>query len=266
MTKSILKKQTQRKIVIFSDCRDIAYNEIYQTLTNHLTMLNVKNYHIDPLVPIQNFSIISTSFSLRLLAEIYPPGTIFLVIVNSSSYIAERVFGKTANGITFIGSNTGYFNWLIEDCGLDEFYINKINRQVDNPPFGGRNVQVPTAAKILSGVSFCEIGEIANKSVLRTYEIPGGTVVHVDNFGLMKIKNLKLTGIKEGTKLKVYINNDKEVDAIYSEKLKCHEPGTWVVYPGSSLNGLPELGKVLSPDSAGELNVKVGDIITWKKH
>lgn len=264
MNINIFKKQKPRKIVIFSDCIDIAYNEIYQTLINHLNILNVKNYCIDPLVSIQNFSIVNTSFSLRLLAEIYPPGSIFLVIVNSCSYVAERIFGKTNSGIIFVGSNTGYFNWLIEDHGLNEIFCNKISRQIDNYSFGGRNVQAPTAAKILSGIPLSEIGDIADKSILKEYVIPEGTVVHIDNFGLMKIKAPTLYGLKEGTELNLLINNNKKIEALYSEKMKRHQPGTWVIYPGSSLNGMPELGRVLSPNSAGEIGVKIGDIITWE--
>jgi S-adenosylmethionine hydrolase len=264
MNKNVVEKQNLRKIVIFSDCTDIAYNEIYQTLTNYLIKFNVEDYHIDPLVPILNFSIINASFALRLLSELYPPGSVFLVIVNSCSYKAERIFGRTKNGIIFIGSDLGYFNWLIEDCGLDELYYNKTSRQIDNPPFGGKNVQAPITAKLLSGILFSEIGEEGDRRILKTYEIPNGTVVHIDNFGLMKIKGPKLVGLKEGSTLNVCVNNDKRVEAIYSAKFKYHQPGAWVVYPGSSLNGLPELGKVLSPNSAEELGVKVGDIITWE--
>lgn len=60
------------------------------------------------------------------------------------------------------------------------------------------------------------------------------------------------------------MNGKELIVATITERMMNQETGAWVLYPGSSM-GLPELGKVRCKDGAQELNVKVGDIITWKK-
>jgi S-adenosylmethionine hydrolase len=72
----------------------------------------------------------------------------------------------------------------------------------------------------------------------------------------------ELRGLKKGDKLEVNING-KILKAVYAERMMSRETGEWVIYPGSSL-GLPELGRVRE-NGVKDLNVKVGDIITFKK-
>lgn len=95
-----------------------------------------------------------------------------------------------------------------------------------------------------------------NKKILNL-DIPNGTVVHIDNFGLMKFTG-NLDGLKENDSVKIKINN-KVIDAVYTKRMMSKETGEYVVYPGSSLN-LPELGMVRR-DGARELDIKIGDII-----
>lgn len=261
-----VKYSILRQVVIITDCIDTSFNEMHQTLLNELNFYGVDQINIEPLVPIKNFSVINAAFNIRLFSEIYPPeSTIFIVVVHGVRSDPKRIFGKTKNGLTFVGNNSGYFNWLIKDVGLKCLYENKITRKVDGQSFGGKYVQIPTAAKIIAGVSLDEIGIRKSKSFLKDYSIPHGTVVHIDNFGLMKIKAPKLEAFSEGDKLKVYVNGQYKITAIYSEKIKKQEDGTWVLFTGSSLYGLPELGRVRSQNSAKELDIIEGDIITWEK-
>lgn len=254
----------KKKIVIISDCIDIAYNELYQTLTNELENNRIHNFQIDPLVSVKNFSIVNTAFAIRLMAEIYPSDTIFLVVVNGTDNRPDRVFGRTKNGILFVGNNSGYFNWIIEDFGLDFIYKNNVDRLINSKSFGGKYVQAPTVAKLLSGIPWKEIGQPLDIEEISTYKIPHGTVVHCDNFGLMKIKHPKITQLKEQDHLKICINGKDKCKAIYSNKMKSLPDGTWVLFPGSSLDSMPELGKVRSKNSAEELGVVEGDLITWE--
>ncbi|MEI6732249.1 MAG: hypothetical protein WCK90_06250, partial [archaeon] len=68
----------------------------------------------------------------------------------------------------------------------------------------------------------------------------------------------------DGTNLKIYVNNKESVSAVYAKRMMSLEDGTWVLYPGSSLKFMPELGKVRSVDGAAEINVKIGDKISWE--
>lgn len=254
-----------RKIVIFSDCTDIAYHEVHQVLSDSFEREHITDIQIAPFVPIKNFSIIHAAFSVRLLAEIYPKGTIFLVIANGASSNPARIFGQTNNGIIFVGSNLGYFNWMIQDFGLKCLYKNKMDRTKDSRSFGGKYVQAPTVAKIASGIDYSVIGDEVDIGFLENFPIPDGTVLHCDNFGLMKIKAKPLTGFHEGDRFCISLNHKPILKAIYTESMKKCADGSWVLFSGSSLYGLPELGRVRSLNSANEINVKEGDIISWEQ-
>jgi len=252
----------KKRILIFTDCYDIAKNELYVLLDCLLENAEVQHYVIDPVVPIPNFSIIDAAFMIRLMADHYQEGDLFLVVMNALPTRPERIFGQTKSGIFFVGNNSGYFNWLFEDHGVSQLYVNKITRDVDGRSFGGKYVQVPTACHILEGKPLESIGEF-NLCLKNNFIIPDQCLVFIDNFGLMKIKSSISPEYDEGTPLKFFVNGKERANGIYTKELKKHKPGTWVLFKGSSLGGMPEIGKVRSLNSAQELGAKVGDILEW---
>jgi S-adenosylmethionine hydrolase len=250
-----------RFIVVISDCTDVAYNEVRAILFKELGE-NSKRISIEPLVKVLPFSILNGSFLLRLLAEVYSPkNTLFLVILNPLRKRPARIMGETKNGIRFIGANTGVFNWLIEDFGLKSLYEIK---DMGFIPFGGKYVHTPTAAQLVIGKRFEDLGFKRDKSFLAQFKIRDNTVVHIDNFGLIKIKG-KQPLYKEGDLLDIYVNGNKRISAVFARRMMNLKDNEWVGYLGSSLGGMPELGKVRRTDGAKELGVRIGDIITWEK-
>jgi len=246
----------KKRIVFITDCADVAYNELRGVILD-----NIKSDEIiiEPVVSVMPFSIINGNFVLRLMAEAYPEGTIFSIILNPSRERPARLIGKTKEkGIYFMGANTGVFTWLFKDFGVEELF------ELNDPgffPFGGKYVHAPAVAQIAMGKRLKEMGHQFNIEKVVKIDTPTGTIIHIDNFGLMKFIG-ELTGLNEGDKLEVNING-KILKAVYAERMMSQETGEWVIYPGSSL-GLPELGKVRE-NGAKELNAKVGDIITFKK-
>ena len=109
--------------------------------------------------------------------------------------------------------------------------------------------------------SLKEMGHPFDINQVKKINIPKGTIVHIDNFGLMKFSG-NLSGLSQDDKLKLNING-KTLKAVYAERMMSRDTGEWVIYPGSSFN-LLELGRVRK-DGAKELNAKIGDIITFKK-
>jgi S-adenosylmethionine hydrolase len=193
------------------------------------------------------------------MAEAYPEGTLFSVIINPSKEKPARLIGKTKKkNIYFMGANTGVFTWLFRDFGVEELY------ELNDPgffPFGGKYVHAPAVAQIAIGKPLNRLGNLFGIEKVVNLDIPEGTIVHIDNFGLMKFVG-ELKGLNEGDKLNVDING-KTLKAVYAKRMMSRETGEWVIYPGSSF-GLPELGKVRE-NGAKKLNVKIGDIITFKK-
>ncbi|WP_139016904.1 SAM-dependent chlorinase/fluorinase [Candidatus Odyssella thessalonicensis] len=219
------------------------------------------------MVEVKNFSVVNAAFCIRLMAEcVDHKDALFLVIVNGVNFNPERIFGKTASGLTFVGNNSGYFNWLIEEYEVKEIYENHINRDVNGLSFGGKYVQVPTAAKILAGFEWKELGFLREASFLNSSVIPENTAVHIDNFGLIKIKSSLSESLKCGDKLAFFVNGVHKVDGHYTTKMKQEKDGSWVLFKGSSLYGLAELGCVRAKNSALMLGIEEGDIVTWKTY
>lgn len=250
----------KKRIVIITDCSDIAYNELRGVILKSLIESGCANdVDIEPVVSVKPFSIINGNFILRLMAEAYPPETFFLIILNPVKKRPERIFGRThKNNFIFMGANTGVFSWLIRDFGLENLY------ELRDPgflSFGGKYVHAPNIARIISGVSFEEIAIPFDEKKLVEFELENGTIVHIDNFGLVKFIG-EIRDAKEGDKFKIKTGKN-ELIAIYGNRMMSHETNDWIIYPGSSL-GLPELGKVRK-NGAKELNLDIGDKIFLKK-
>ncbi len=254
-----MKEIKIRHIVIITDCKDVAFCEMRRQILLECEKLG--NYYtvVEPLVPAEEFSIINGAFLARLMADHYRENVLFMLILNPLQKRPKRIFGKISDGVYFEGADTGALNWLLKDFGLSSLY--EITEKKFYA-FGGKYVHSPVVAKMASGIPFREYGKRIGRNRLNKFSIPDGTVVHIDNFGLMKIKGKPLI-YKEGEIVNLFVNGKKSVTAVASERMMNHEDGTWVLYSGSSM-GLPELGKVRCKDGAKELNVKVGDILTWK--
>jgi len=105
----------KKRIVIITDCVDMAYNELRGVLLD-----NIKNEEIiiEPVVSVAPFSIINGNFAFRLMAEVYPEGTVFSIILNPSKERPARLIGKTKKkNFYFMGANTGVFTWFFRDFG-----------------------------------------------------------------------------------------------------------------------------------------------------
>ncbi|MCX6786617.1 MAG: SAM-dependent chlorinase/fluorinase [Candidatus Kaiserbacteria bacterium] len=245
-----------RKLVCITDCVDVAYNELRGVVYSELQKLGtVSDLIIEPVVPVEAFSVINGNFILRLMGEVYPDGTVFLVILNPLKERPARLVGKTKKkGFYFVGANTGVFDWFTKDFGIEELY------ELHDPgfvPFGGKYVHAPSAVKIACGVNLATLGKPFDKQNLLQLDVQDGTIVHIDNFGLIKFTGI-LPELKENTQLKIDING-QFISAVYAQRMMSRETGEWVLYPGSSL-GLPEVGKVRC-NGAEEIRARVGEVI-----
>ena len=249
-----------KRIVIISDCSDVAYNELRGIILKTLSEIrDTDDIIIEPLAPVKPFSIINGAFVLRLMAEAYPIHTTFLIIVNPLQKRPERIFGKTKKGdFIFMGANTGIFDWFLKDFGIKELF------ELNDPgffPFGGKYVHAPNVAKLTAGTPSRELGKPFDEGNLAKLNMEDGAIVHIDNFGLIKFIGT-IPPAKEGDYFKITVNN-KKIIAVYARRMMNYETSQWILYPGSSLQ-LPELGKVRS-NGAQELKLEIGDRILFEK-
>lgn len=108
----------KKRIVFITDCIDVAYNELRGII---LSNIKSKEIVVEPVVPVIPFSIINGNFVLRLMADAYPEGTIFSIILNPAKERPARLIGKTKKkSFYFMGANTGVFTWFFRDFGIDK--------------------------------------------------------------------------------------------------------------------------------------------------
>lgn len=249
----------KKTVVVITDCKDVAFNEMRRIIINECAKINCHDVEIE-LVEVSEFSIINAAFLTRLMADYYPVGTVFSIVINPQRQRSARIYGETSNGIKFFGANTGALSWLLEDFGCTSLY------EIHDPgfvSFGGKHVHAPNVAKLAADIPLHEFGRPFAADSLNVLEIPQGTVVHIDNFGLLKIKG-DTPSFDEGARLKVFVNDEYKLSAVFAQRMMSREDREWVLYPGSSLHSLPELGTVRYPDGYKEMNIKIGDIIRWE--
>ena len=253
----------KKHIVTITDCTDIAANELRANMINILH--GEENVILEPFVPVKEFSAINCNFTIRLMAESYPPGTIFLVIFNPCQERPKSVIGRTKkNGFIFMGRNTGAFDWLTRDFGCKELYdaselFTKFNPQFVS--FSGKFVTAPTIAKIAEGEDIKKFGIAIHSKEIKRLNVIDYTIVHIDNFGMMKFTG-DLDNPKENDLYEIRINTSK-IKAIFCKRMMSQKTGSWVLFPGSSF-GLFELGQVREY-GASSIGAKIGDVIKLKK-
>lgn len=262
-------KFTKNRIVIITDCVDAGANELRATLISNLEKLQVVGkVEVEPIVEAKKFSIINGAFLIRLMAEIYnPKTTIFLVVLNplmTNRPDRARLVGRTQNGFRFVGENTGTLGWLIKDFGVAEIYETTRER-LDGKKFlsfGGKFFHAPVAAKVATNIPLERLGTPFDFKRITYPDLRKGIVLHIDNFGVAKIF-MKPPKIKEGTKVRIFINNKFQVNAIFTISMKNLPDNTWATYPGSSLDNLLELG-IVRGDTTEKLPLKIGDVVTLR--
>ncbi len=247
----------KRKVVVLTDCVDVAWQEIRGSIYSNCNDYDVC---IEPVVPVDSYSIVNVNFLVKLIAEIYPEGTIICVIVNPLKLRTERIVGKTKRkNLIFEGTNTGAFSWLINDFGCEELY------ELYDPgfvPFGGKYVHAPAVGKIASGVPINELGNKFPIEKIRHVDMEEGTVMHIDNFGNLKLFHKFETEPNNGDKYEIEFNDNK-LEVVYNKRMMERNDGEIIIYPGSSF-GFTEIGTVRD-HFAEKYGVNNGDLVRVRR-
>ena len=253
---------TIRRIVNITDCIDIAANELRAAVLGFVGL--DPQVLVEPTVPIvPAFSVINANFAVRLMADSYPAGTVLWTTINAEKERPKNVIGLTRNGLIFLGRNMGSFDWITRDFGCTELYDFSACAGASDRfrSFEGKQSTAQIAAKAASGIPLAELGTPLDVASVVRLNIPDGTIVHVDNFGMMKFTG-DLGDVAEGDHFEISVNG-KTMKATFGRRLMSFDTGTWVLFPGSSF-GLYELGSARSI-GASNLGVSVGDRLSWQR-
>ena len=253
---------TTRRIVNITDCIDIAANELRAAALRFAEF--DPNVVVEPTVPIlPAFSVINANFAVRLMADAYPEGTVLWTTINAEKERPKNVIGRTENGLIFLGRNMGSFDWLTRDFGCAELYDFSAQAAASERfrSFEGKQTTAQIAARAARGIPLADLGTPLDVGSIVRLKIPDGTIVHIDNFGMMKFTG-DMGDVAEGDRFEVSVNG-MTIEAVFGRRLMSFDSGTWVLFPGSSF-GLYELGCARSL-GAVNLGTSVGDILTWSR-
>ncbi|MBU6214293.1 SAM-dependent chlorinase/fluorinase [Patescibacteria group bacterium] len=251
----------KKYLVNITECVDIAANELWAVLAHEVE--NIPDVVVAPITPISPaFSIINTNFAVRLMADSYPENSVLMTTINAEKVRPMNVIGRTKErNIVFIGRNMGSFDWLTRDFGCAELYdLTKYNVG-QFVSFAGKYVTAKVAAAAARGTPLSELGEAIDPNGIVRLNLKPGTIVHIDNFGMMKFTG-DIGPVAPGDRYEVMIR-DHKINAVYEPRLMSLETGDWAFFPGSSF-GLWELGQARKL-GARELGINVGDVISFKK-
>lgn len=237
--------------------------------------LNFFNVIVSP------FQVNNGLFLAKLISDEIPhgKGTLFLAIVNPLKEKPKRIFGKLKNGTWFVSADSGIFSLIFKEFGIKDVYEGKEQRHF---PFGGLHIHTITAGELLGGAPEGELGNKINEINIKKISPKKGEVLHIDNFGLIKIWNrMEDFDFFDGEKIKLrVVNTNKTFEAVFSNRMMNYQDDTLVVYPGSALldkskvgnieeyrkSGLIEIGLVRNTNSAEKLGVNFCDIIKIEKN
>ncbi|HVX92803.1 MAG TPA: hypothetical protein VHA74_01680, partial [Candidatus Dojkabacteria bacterium] len=216
------------------------------------------------------------------------PAVIFTNVAPHQTFKSDIIAKIKGKDLILMGSNNGIFDWIARDFEFDylaEITTKKpfvINGQIiylpgENVPqdydtrfseetmhrtFGAHVIYGAIAVGLALGVDYKKFGEDRNNDFIVPLDISDGEIVHIDNYG-----NLKIYGkldFNDGFKIKLSKNGQFLTNAEYvTGRMMSSQTGTFVVYPSTSLPNMIDIALVRG-NAAKQLNLRIGDKLTYE--
>lgn len=135
------------------------------------------------------FDILGAAWFLRSVVEYWPPGTIFVAVVDPGVGSARRILAAHSNDRFFLAPDNGLLSLIlgppVVSVENEAFFLPH-----GSATFHGRDRFAPVAAALASGTALHELGPRVDDLVRLDYTPPSyekervdGTIVAVDHFG-----------------------------------------------------------------------------------
>lgn len=180
-------------ITITTDFKDqFATSQLHAVLTNSdFSGKVIENHDVKP------YSIIEGAYGIWQLTKNLPTGTVNVGIIDPG--VGSNRLGiiiKTKN-YWFVGPNNGILwpasvrNQIQKVWKIEESYFGKVSHT-----FHGRDVFIKSAILLSSGLSLERFDcQQITKAILTKLEFKNGQVVHVDDYGTLKVWGNKTFGL-----------------------------------------------------------------------
>lgn len=187
------------KGVALGICRDITFVDI--------------THHIPP------HDVITAALELAAAFRYFPPGTIFLVVVDPAVGSARKAIAAEAGDYLFVAPDNGVLSVVFDEAPpgrIVELSDERYARPSKSRTFEGRDRFAPAAAWLASGLDLGSLGRPFGP--VRRLEMPkaqiagdvlAGEVLRVDRFGnlITNIGRRELDGFAPDGKVTIYISS-----------------------------------------------------------
>ncbi len=156
-----------------------------------IASINPEVLMVDITHEIRPHSIVEAALTLRSCYEHFPPGTVFLAVVDPGVGTERRAVAIEAGGRFFVGPDNGVFGPVL-DASEGYTCVELFPAAVPvSPTFHGRDVFAPAAGRLTLGIPLERMGESIKDPVLLHLPEPkqadhrqlAGQVLYVDRFG-----------------------------------------------------------------------------------
>ena len=241
------------------------------TVSGAILRINPKVRLVTLTHEVPSYDIREASYLLASAAVEFPPGTVFMAVVDPGVGSARREIAlETRDGKYFVGPDNGIFSDVIRSCGLKRVHsidnVLWIRKTGVSTTFHGRDIFGPAAAHLSLGSGVQKAGKPIDKLVQFTRAEAridslnlSGAILHRDHYGNL-ITNIPAemaakTGLKNGMELTVRVGYSF-VAATFETRYSVVDSGRFVVVINSQ--GRLEIARNLA--SAGDsLGAHAGD-------
>jgi S-adenosylmethionine hydrolase len=127
------------------------------------------------------------AYHVKAIAQALPPGGVVCAVVDPGVGTERRAIAAECGGVRFVGPDNGLISWLWAEAELTGRRCVALATPPDaSATFHGRDVFAPAAARLATGASLAELGDVEVKPLLRddAFARDGhGIVCTVDHFG-----------------------------------------------------------------------------------
>ncbi len=176
---------------------DFGYRDPYVAAMKGVALsINPAAKLVDVSHEVPSFDVDAGAFTLLASYRYFPPGTVFVVVVDPGVGSGRRAIAIATRSYYFVGPDNGVLIPAAEDDGI-ELVVELSNPEYWRHPvsasFHGRDIFTPAAAWISRGVPLRALGRVVDPTTLvrRGIElrmaVEGGCaklrVIHIDKFG-----------------------------------------------------------------------------------
>lgn len=203
--------------------------------------------------------VVAASHALERYWDLYPPGTVHVVVVDPGVGSARRAIAVEAEGRYFVAPDNGVLSPVFDAAGTSIHALEDaaFRRPEVSSTFHGRDVFAPAAAHLARGAPIARLGRpigdpvrLEAPAAVRDEAGVHGRVVHVDRFGNL-ITNIPGEWVEHAAEVLVAGRSVGPIRRIYADV----SPGELLALVGSA--GVVEIA-VRDGSAAERLGVRRG--------